>query len=88
MGTKIKVSTPKDLEFIDIDTVIEKFEEELQKVSKGHDYYHVVITGEYPRNVLNKIQRIYLDAGWRAVDCKTSTENGERGGLTGLQLYR
>jgi len=36
----------------------------------------------------NKVEKIYKEAGWRSVVCKTSSENGERPGLTGLRLYR
>lgn len=88
METKIKITTPDDMRYKDVDSVIERFEKKLQEEEKGLKRYHVIITGEYPRDVLDEVQHIYLDAGWSGVECKTSSENGERGGLTGLLLLK
>ena len=87
--TKKKVTTPKDMNTTttnSVKQVVEKFELKLSKQDKGNSYYHLVITGEYNRATLDEVEKIYKDAGWIGVKCKTSTENGERGGLTGLQL--
>ncbi len=65
-----------------------KFEDMFKKEEKDEDYYHLVIVGEYNREVCDEIQKIYTDAGWKKVNCRTSSENGERGGLTGMQLWR
>lgn len=67
---------------------VSKFEEQFKKDDKDQDYYHLVIVGEYNRDTCNEIQKTYTEAGWKKVNCKTSSENGERGGLTGLQLWR
>jgi hypothetical protein len=67
---------------------VSKFEERLKKEDKDQDYYHLVIVGEYNREVCDKIQKIYTEAGWKKVNCRTSSEKGERGGFTGLQLWR
>lgn len=67
---------------------VSKFEEQFKKDDKDQDYYHLVIVGEYNREVCDEIQKTYTEAGWNKVNCRTSSENGERGGLTGLQLWR
>jgi hypothetical protein len=64
------------------------FEAELKKTDDNEDRYHLVIEGEYSRELLDEVEVIYTEAGWRRVRCKTSSENGERPGLTGLLLYR
>ncbi len=66
---------------------VNKFEEQFKKEDKDQDYYHLVIIGEYNREVCDEIQKTYTKAGWKKVYCRTSSENGERGGLTGLQLW-
>lgn len=85
----IKVTSPKDMNTTTTESVrqvVEKFELKLSKQDKSESYYHLVISGEYNRATLDEVEKIYKDAGWIGVRCKTSTENGERGGLTGLQL--
>ena len=67
---------------------IGKFEAQLAKENKDENYYHLVIDGEYNRATCDEIEKLYTEAGWADVRCKTSSENDERGGLTGLQLYR
>jgi hypothetical protein len=86
----IKVTTPKDTEsgISKLETVLAKFEDEFSKQEKDQDYYHLVIIGEYPRSLLNEVETTYYSAGWSNVVCNTSSENGERGGLTGLRLWR
>lgn len=71
-----------------LDEICTKFEKEFQSEEKGQNYYHLVIDGEYPRNICNSVKKVYSEAGWKNVSCKTSSENDERAGLTGLQLYR
>ena len=66
---------------------VAKFETNFKKEDPDQDYYHIVIVGEYNRAVCDEIEKIYTEAGWFKVKCRTSTENGERGGLTGLILY-
>ena len=71
-----------------VQEAISKFEEQLSDEEKDEQYYHLVIDEEYNRQTCDEIERIYTEAGWLNVKCRTSSENGERGGLTGLQLYR
>lgn len=69
-----------------LEAVLHKFEEQFKKEDKNQSYYHLVITGEYPRKVLDEVIKVYEEAGWTVRSCRTSSENGERPGLTGLQL--
>lgn len=71
-----------------LEEAVSKFEEELKNKDKDENYYHLVIVGEYNRATCDKIEELYRDAGWVKVYCRTSSENGERGGLTGLRLLR
>ncbi len=86
----MKISTPKDMS-LDIDAttinIIGKFEQQLIREPRGESYYFVVITEEYSREILDKVVQTYKSHGWKKVECKTSSENGERPGLTGLQLW-
>ena len=70
-----------------VEEAVSKFEEQFAKDEKDLKYYHLVIVGEYNRQTCDEIEKIYSDGGWTKVKCRTSSENGERGGLTGLQLW-
>ena len=70
-----------------IEEAVNKFEAQFKEEDKGEQYYHLVIDGEYNRKVCDQIQELYIKAGWKSVKCSTSSEKGERGGLTGLQLW-
>jgi len=84
----MKVTSPKDKanDLAKLQEAIDKFEAEFAQEEGGESYYHIVIWGEYNRAVCNEVERLYAEAGWLLVQCKTSSENGERGGLTGLEL--
>ena len=89
--SKVNVTTPKDMKSRTEELIwkaISEFESKWRQESKDRDHYHVVITGEYPREVCDQVQSIYKEAGWAKTLCKTSSENGERPGLTGLQVWR
>jgi hypothetical protein len=87
---EIKVTAPQEMGGSDgkLQEVITAFEAQMKKQDKDEPYYHLVIVGEYNRQVLDKVEQIYHEAGWRITKAKTSSENGERGGLTGLQLWK
>lgn len=72
---------------IESNIMAEKFEKQLKISVKGEKYYHLVIDGEYSREACNIIESCYKKAGWTKAICKTSSEKGDREGLTGLQLY-
>lgn len=86
----MKISKPSDITSGTslLEEAISKFEEKLRNDDKDVEYYHLVINGEYNREVCDEIQKLYLEAGWSKSVCKTSRENGERGGLTGLELWK
>jgi hypothetical protein len=84
------IVTPQQMEgnLSKLDEALLKFEQKFNQQEKGQNYYHIVISGEYDRKVLDEVARLYESAGWSVKACRTSSENGERGGLTGLQLER
>ena len=71
-----------------LEEAINKFESKFLIEDKDESYYHLVINGEYNRQVCDEIEKIYTEYGWEKVKCRTSSENGERCGLTGLQLHK
>ena len=71
-----------------VEEAVSKFESQMLKEDKDEQYYHLVIVGEYNRQTCDEVEKIYSEGGWVKVKCRTSSENGERGGLTGLQLWR
>jgi hypothetical protein len=71
-----------------VEEAVSKFENQFSQSEKDEKYYHLVIVGEYNRQTCDEVERIYTKAGWLGVKCSTSSEKGERGGLTGLQLYK
>lgn len=79
--------TPNDIQQIEIDKVdFDKLEKEIDRsILTLHGFYkweEAVLTKEYPECVRNTIAKRYRDAGWRFVYHITSSENGERPGLT------
>lgn len=91
MNKKFKVTSPdemKDTSDVLVEELISKFEKKLKKEDKDEEYYHLVILGEYDRKVYDQIEETYRNAGWDKVVCKSSTETGEKPGLTGLQLWK
>lgn len=63
-----------------------KLEEEIDDSIKSfHGWYkweEAIIDGEYPINVRNTIGQKYKEAGWNYVYHITSSEHGDRPGLT------
>lgn len=86
----MNIITPKQMtsETSKLEEAVSKFEAQFAKDKKDLEYYHLVIVGEYNRQTCDEIEKIYSEVGWAKVKCKTSSENGERGGLTGLQIWR
>jgi hypothetical protein len=84
------VTTPDDKLNVEyqLNLIINALEKQFKNEEDNEAYYHLVVSGEYPRNVLDQVEEIYQKAGWSKAECKTSSENGERGGLTGLKLWR
>lgn len=91
MYNEFNLTTPSDLheDFgAKFKEAVQKFEDQFKNQLDDEEYYHLVIVGEYSRGVCSRIEKEYMNVGWGKVVCKTSTENGERGGLTGLRLWR
>lgn len=87
----MEVTTPEKMSIDNselLEELIKLFEEQLKESEKGRDSYSIVVYGEYPKPICNRVEEIYMEAGWKSAICKTSSENGERPGLTGLRLYR
>lgn len=85
----MNVSTPKDMgnyRSVSIDKVINDFESLLRREIKGKDQYSLIIIGELPRESSDKVEDAYREAGWLHVLCRTSSESGDRPGLTRLHL--
>ena len=73
-----------------IDDILYHLEEKLKfdiQDNPDDNYRHIIIRGEYPRHKLDLIETKYKQAGWAKAICMTSSENGERPGLTGLKLW-
>jgi len=86
----VKITRPEDKseDLSKLEYAVRDFEKQFKLEENGLDYYHLVIDYEINKEVCNKIQSIYKNAGWFKVTCKTSSEKGEKPGLTGLQLFR
>lgn len=85
----ITVTTPQDMDVATpkmVEDAVNAFEKAFKDQPKSENFYHLVIEGEFSRPTCNAVESIYKQAGWTKVQCRTSSENGERGGLTGLIL--
>ena len=85
----MQVTKPEDKTSLFKDVVqlaIRNFEQLFLEQPFDKSEYHIIMIGEFSRDVCNEVEKIYKEAGWVNVSCKTSSENGERPGLTMLQL--
>lgn len=91
----MKITKPEDKKLsqkekdILIEKICSEFEKEFKTEEKGLDYYRLAIKGEYDRHsdICKSVEKLYTEAGWKKVSCNSNPSNGERAGLTGLQLY-
>ena len=79
--------TPYEANNLTIDTKtlldIEKaIDESIKQFHGWYRYECAIISGEYSIETRNAIGKRYKDAGWKYVYHQTSSENGERAGLT------
>lgn len=79
--------SPEDIKKIDLDNVdLAALEAEIdQSILDFHGWYSyekAFIYKEYPVEVRNYIAERYKEKGWKYVYHQTSSENGERPGLT------
>lgn len=78
---------PEDICKLDIEQYsIRQIEKEIDKSIIDYHGWHIweqaILDEEYPFSVRNIIASHYKDKGWKYVYHKTSSENGERAGLT------
>lgn len=83
--------TPKELEQyeianVNIEAIIVDIDTEIKRNHGRHSYEDAVLTKEYSKFVRDEIARRYREAGWKYVIHRTSSENGERPGLTHFKL--
>lgn len=71
-----------------IESIINRFEELLINHNSKSRSYKLAIFGEYSRNTCDLIETMYRNKGWNNVKCITSSEKGERGGLTMLSISK
>lgn len=83
---KVTRATEMAADLSQLEEAVKKFEEQWKQEGKGLNYYHLVISGELNKETCKKVKELYTEAGWQKVQCRTSSENGERAGLTGLIL--
>ena len=85
-----KLTSPEKFNGIDKkDEIIELIENEFDNdLTNDHDtYIHIGIFGEFTKEARDLVVEDYLKRGWSDVTHQTSSENGERGGLTGFKFY-
>ena len=79
--------TPNDIREIEIKQYdFDKLEKDIDKsIENNHGDYEweeALLDKEYPLSVRNEIGKRYMENGWHYVYHQTSSENGERPGLT------
>ena len=76
--------TPKELEERDmkLDELEKKIDRSIKDYHGWHKWEEAIIDGEYPVNTRNAIGQKYKEAGWNYVYHITSSEHGDRPGLT------
>jgi len=79
--------TPNDIREIEIEQCdFDKLEKDIDNsIKSNHGIYageEALLDKEYPLSVRNEIGKRYMENGWKYVYHRTSSENGERPGLT------
>lgn len=83
--------TPEELEQyeianVNIEAIIVDIDTEIKRHHGQHPYEDAFLIKEYSKSVRDEIARRYREAGWKYVIHRTSSENGERPGLTHFKL--
>ena len=83
--------TPAELEQYEIDNanieaIISDIDEKIKRNHGNYPYEQAILPEEYSWVVREEIARRYREAGWKNVAHRTSSENGERPGLTHFKL--
>ena len=76
----------RDVEIIEGGKVIIDIDTAIKRNHGQYPYENAILLKEYPVSVRDEIARRYLEAGWKYVIHRTSSENGERPGLTHFKL--
>lgn len=79
--------SPKDVVGFDkkaVKEIVEKIDEKLrfEGECRNSEWFDVILPNEYREDLRNAVAKEYIDAGWDMVVHQTSTENGERPGIT------
>ena len=74
-----------NLDFENLEALIDK---SIRSFHKWYPWEEAIIDGELSIEVRNKISQKYKDAGWDYVYHRTSSENGERPGLTSFKFSK
>ena len=79
--------TPNDIRKIEIKQCdFDKLEKDIDKsIESNHCNYkweEALLDKEYPLSVRNEISKRYMENGWKYIYHRTSSENGEKPGLT------
>lgn len=73
---------------IDIENLCKDICEELKKTELQYeDRVEIILRGSYSKEIRNSIAEKYKGVGWSDVTHNTSSENGERPGLTVFAFY-
>lgn len=75
-----------EIENVNIEAIIVDIDTEIKRNHGEMPYESAILTKEYPKSVRDEIARRYREAGWKYITHHTSSENGERPGLTEFKL--
>lgn len=75
-----------EIESANIEAIIIDIDTEIKKNHGHYPYEEAMLHKEYTQAVRNEVARRYREAGWKYVIHRTSSENGERPGLTHFKL--
>ena len=75
-----------EIENANIEAIIIDIDTEIKKNHGNHPYEDAVLLKEYSKVIREEVARRYREAGWAYVIHRTSSENGERAGITHFKL--
>lgn len=83
--------TPEQVSKIDntlynIDDIEAEVDESIKNYHGWYPWEEALVDREFPVEVRNEVAKRYIKAGWKFVYHNTSSENGERPGLTCFML--
>lgn len=88
------LSSPEDIRMMDIKERIQLLISEIESKFRNKEFLkvsesiNISISGEkYSKDVRDAVCELYVRKGWTEVTNQTSSENGERPGLTGFKFY-